>query len=117
MKNKRIFIFITFVFGISAILPVYGAFNSTEELKEVRPFQVGDSVRIKDLGIVVKISSTSESFQHGTLYTVSGLPDTYPPFPEDYRASELERVEAMEQFKGIQDLIRFLQQFEGMLTK
>ena len=114
MKNKRILIFITFVFGISAILPVYGAFNSTDD---VRPLEVGDSVRIKDLEMVVKISSTSESFQHGTLYTVSGLPDTYPPFPEAYRASELERVEAMEQFKGIQDLIGFLQQFERMLPR
>ena len=113
MKNKRILIFITFVFGISAILPVYGSFNPTEE---VRPLQVGDSVRIKDLQMVVKISSTSESFQHGTLYTVTGLPDTYPPFPESYRASELERVEAIEQFKGIDDLIGFLQQLEGILT-
>ena len=33
MKNKRLLIFITFVFGISAILPVYGAFDSSDETR------------------------------------------------------------------------------------
>lgn len=31
MKNKRLPIFITFVFGISVILPVYGPFDSSDE--------------------------------------------------------------------------------------
>jgi len=77
--------------------------------------EVGDTVLIKDLEMTVEITSSSKSFQHGTLCTVSGLPDTYPPYPDAYRADELERVEAIEQFQGIHDLMKFLRQLEGIL--
>ena len=99
------------MFGISAILPVYGAFDSSDE---TRPLEVGDSVMIKDVNIIVKISSISES-SSGTQYIVSGLPDVYPPWPDTYLADKLERVGALEQFQGIHDLVTFFQQLGAML--
>ena len=112
MKKRLALIFGLLFLGVG-IIPVYAALNSLT-MNENSSLEVGYSVLIKGLDMVVEMFSITES-SRGTTYIVSGVPDTYPPFPDVYRADELVRIEAFERFRGLHDLMGFIRQLEGIL--
>jgi len=107
VRKRFVLVFVSIFFGIM-LVPVYGALRP-EVLTEDSLLEVGDRVRVlvgQNEGRIGEISKILD-YNSGMLYRVDGPPEIYSELNE-YYANQLERVELYEEFRGINDLIKFL---------